>query len=100
MYICGNINGKNMKSPIKNLTNILLNDHKFGTSVTLMNKDGKWSEVTVTWRCLENEVFFQIWNSIGSDIKIYKCTTVQAMYKKLTELIEKYDLIVTEIERD
>jgi hypothetical protein len=29
-----------MKSPIKNLTNILLNDHKFGTSVTLMNKDG------------------------------------------------------------
>ena len=47
-----------MKSPIKNLTNILLNDHKFGTSVTLMNKDGKWSEVTVTWRSLENEVFF------------------------------------------
>ena len=87
-----------MKSPIKNLTNILLNDHNFGTSVTLMNKDNKWSEVTIQWRQTEAKTFFQIWNSIGADIEIYECRSIQAMYKKLSLLINKYDLIVTEIQ--
>ena len=88
-----------MKSPIKNLVKTLQNDHQYGVSVILMNKDSKWSEVSVTWRLEEDSLYFQIWNSIGEDIEIYKCFSVQAMYKKLTELIVKYDLVVTEIER-
>ena len=90
-----------MKSPIKNLVKTLLNDHKFETSVILMNKDSKWSEVTVTWRQTDSDCFFQIWDSItcSSNIEIYKCTTIQAMYRKLSTLINKYDLVVTEIER-
>ena len=91
-----------MKSPIQNLTKILLNDHNFNTSITLMNKNGKYSEITIQWRKTKEETFFQIWDSISNnnDIEIYKCITVQSMYKKLTFLINKYDLIVTEINRD
>ena len=94
-----------MKSPIKNLTKILLNDHNFKTSVTLMNKHNKWSEVTIQWRQTEEETFFQIWNSIdtnsiGTDIEIYKCKSIQAMYKKLKNLINTYDLVVFEINRN
>ena len=87
-----------MKSPIKNLTKILLNNHDFNTSITFMKKNNQSSEVTIQWRQTETETFFQIWNSIGKDIEIYKCTTVQSMYKKLSHLIEKYDLEITEIE--
>ena len=89
-----------MKSPIKNLKKILLNDHNFGTSVILKNKENKWSEVSVTWRLTDEEIFFQIWDSITkpNDISIYKCITLQSMYKKLSELINKYELVVVEIE--
>jgi len=82
-----------MKSPIKNLVPTILNNLKYGVGVIL--KSPTQHGHTTVFVNSETEKF-QI---TFKDCTTYKCITTQALYKRLSQEIEKYNLTFQEIER-
>ena len=85
-----------MKSPIKNLVNILKNDFNYNTSV-IFETPTRQDAISLQW--FESEEKGMVFRFVDWKMDIKDFITIQAMYKHLDKMIKQYDLKVQEIER-
>lgn len=85
-----------MKSPIKNLVNILRNNYNYDASI-IFSTPQRQDAVSLFW--FESEEKGYIFRFVDWEMNIKDFITIQAMYKHLDKLIKTLDLTIQEIER-
>ena len=85
-----------MKSPIKNLVNILQNDFNYNTSI-IFQTPTRPDAITLEWYKSEEKGY--VFRFVDWKMNIKDYITIQSMYKHLDKLIKEYNLSIQEVER-